>query len=1105
MKYLHKMNIVNYMEIKFNLLKDESINSEHPEYFDFYHKYFSPAIKEILKDKSCVHTIGLFGSWGSGKSTIIDSLKDDLGYPIFIFDTWKYQEDSLRRIFLLGLIDFIQKEKNIKVDEEKFEKIKDKINSKLYKTVYKKRAISENTNAVNWKAILKDNWKIFSGLLIILLLWGFVDWRFDFTENIKFLFNSLFSITIFSIFAISIIKPLFSKLFERFINDIFALIFPTIKNKEITEKEERLNSPEQFEKLFSEIIDSIKNNEKIIIVFDNIDRVQGDVAIKILSTIKTFLNPKECNKDIIFIVPCDDDALNNQIKQFYADDNNNFDPSEFLRKLFNLIIYTPEFIAVDLEKYTEKLIEQTGDVAKYLNNEDIKLVISSAFHNNPREIKQFINNFISIILVVSKTPVADEVLGSEKIGYFAKILVIKEKFPFAYKRLKNKWNKPESIVYKEDIDNHKRFVDFMNSTSRVKVDDAEPFIYFKEPVISSKLKNSKDLRGNLVDKNFTEFKKIASQETEVVALVDYIVDLLKKYKNSHEDILFNIFITQLLFFANSKIEINKKQYFEVCIETLDIKLWRFYFEIPVDIIFTFLLLHQKIDKTLISKIIVRYIAAIEQEELRKPNKRDLLVSILKNFVKHSKLLKKEEIINISNVIEQYFGKDIEVINLYKNYNQQRQFITAKTFEQFINTLNNNNLSNQLLTLVKYRKFIIEGALFKNLYNQITSITKKENSDSPTYREEKNILFQAVGKIFDLFKMQFNKIDVEDKREQVQYFIQAFNDISDHEDKSILINILKKYEDNLDGVEKDSIHELINQFFQHASHVSIEGILNDWKLSYTQKVLLEYMDSFFPRIIDDDKLLRVIYNIANEELKNKILVYVIENKIDSGIDFINSSKGNLPDKIKIVRFLLEKADKISQPESRLNIYEFVNQNLKINSDANIKNIAVSQIIFLLKSDNTNSSLTGLRFLQGTTFLSDEKKREIAKDVLDFLREPSRVIDENHVSCINSIVYLFDVLNSTLQNDFIYLLFELLRCENSIQIIELSLKSIKALKPSYKRHTKEYKDLMDRLRNWENKETNKVIVDNFIGIRPNKINKDEGLFWDEFDNLKKNMKE
>jgi len=88
-------------------------------------------------------------------------------------------------------------------------------------------------------------------------------------------------------------------LFERFINDIFALIFPTIKNKEITEKEERLNSPEQFEKLFSEIIDSIKNNEKIIIVFDNIDRVQGDVAIKILSTIKTFLNSKKkCNKDI---------------------------------------------------------------------------------------------------------------------------------------------------------------------------------------------------------------------------------------------------------------------------------------------------------------------------------------------------------------------------------------------------------------------------------------------------------------------------------------------------------------------------------------------------------------------------------------------------------------------------------------------------------------------------------------------------------------------------------------------------------------------------------------------------------------------------------------
>src|SRR5690606_26578662 len=63
-------------------------------------------------DDSSPHTIGLFGAWGTGKSTIIEMVQNDkeLKMPVFLFDAWKYQEDTLRRTFLIKLVEYLQKE-----------------------------------------------------------------------------------------------------------------------------------------------------------------------------------------------------------------------------------------------------------------------------------------------------------------------------------------------------------------------------------------------------------------------------------------------------------------------------------------------------------------------------------------------------------------------------------------------------------------------------------------------------------------------------------------------------------------------------------------------------------------------------------------------------------------------------------------------------------------------------------------------------------------------------------------------------------------------------------------------------------------------------------
>ena len=60
-------------------------------------------------DKSKPFTIGLFGEWGSGKSSVLKTAKNFLEakpnskYRFVTYDAWKYAGDSFRRMFLYEL------------------------------------------------------------------------------------------------------------------------------------------------------------------------------------------------------------------------------------------------------------------------------------------------------------------------------------------------------------------------------------------------------------------------------------------------------------------------------------------------------------------------------------------------------------------------------------------------------------------------------------------------------------------------------------------------------------------------------------------------------------------------------------------------------------------------------------------------------------------------------------------------------------------------------------------------------------------------------------------------------------------------------------------
>ena len=91
----------------------------HPEIVESLYKM----IGAVVKGNSL--TIGLFGDWGSGKSSIANGLENKLlsnKIPTVLFDVWKHEGDSLRRTFLKLLVSELKKEKQgQKYLKEKFD------------------------------------------------------------------------------------------------------------------------------------------------------------------------------------------------------------------------------------------------------------------------------------------------------------------------------------------------------------------------------------------------------------------------------------------------------------------------------------------------------------------------------------------------------------------------------------------------------------------------------------------------------------------------------------------------------------------------------------------------------------------------------------------------------------------------------------------------------------------------------------------------------------------------------------------------------------------------------------------------------------------------
>lgn len=470
---------------EFEFISEKPLKASSNIDLSFGHKEIVSVLKRIVKKTPESFTIGLYGDWGSGKSTIAVSLKDELrsdGIPLVIFDVWKHEGDSLRRTFLSLLVNDLKKDYENNVFKSDFE-LSDRNNNS--------QTINEEVQKLSWNKIAPH----FYALLIIsfgLLIPFFLFWLiFDkitgwlsLSETIGQLIVSGFSLISFS-------------LFFKYLNQFIDV-------KKITTSIDKFKDPHEFEEEFKRILKDGLNVSKIVIVFDNLDRVNGDKALEIMSTIKTFLDPIDrtiLNRDVTFIIPCDEKAIKRHLKKSlnYSDDDDiEYErySSEYLRKFFNSIIWIPEFYTNELEKLASKSLKETK--IKELDNDDIAALIVLVFDKNPRQIIQYVNILTSNYLLIKERNIEGIDLNSD-ISQYAKYLLLIQTFPDMMNYLKANSIYDLNEVIKLDIEEQKKlknyddFIKFLDLTNHIKIDSLDVFFKLRKSEFDVDFGNSDKL------------------------------------------------------------------------------------------------------------------------------------------------------------------------------------------------------------------------------------------------------------------------------------------------------------------------------------------------------------------------------------------------------------------------------------------------------------------------------------------------------------------------------------------------------------------------------------------------------------------------------------
>lgn len=512
---------------KFLIFADEPLfmGDEVVERDAFNHEAFAETILKLLIRNKPPLSIGLFGSWGIGKSTIINILRrkirkeQNAKLKDIYFNAWKYSGDSFRRQFLIEVARQIYGEHH---DEVR------RIRQLNYSEVLKK-SHQQNLSASIVRA-LKDAFSVkfaFRGNAVARVIIGCA------SVLLCVALSSLVSrwspsvASFLLIFSIPAIFVWFSRM--KF-DEVFVLHEEPIYDP-------KLIFPEQFEAEFKLLAgSSALNGRSLVIAIDDIDRCEPAVIKDILISAKNFIGHENC----FFIVPCDDKTV---VDIFTEPNQKEGYRDESLRKYFNVTLRIPPITSTDLVDFANTVARQTGI------SDDIVQFAVLANCRDARKMKHFLNS-LEMKYQVAKAREAAGLMPAIVDGNLpelAKVVLIENSYPQLFSKLVENprifgllERAALETLAPQELDTYgmgKWSTDYpglrevLERTREIRMDHADVFFPLKSTNTEVRIPRGTELKTAVIEGNAKLIDEIASSITDGdarMATADLLIDLLKR-------------------------------------------------------------------------------------------------------------------------------------------------------------------------------------------------------------------------------------------------------------------------------------------------------------------------------------------------------------------------------------------------------------------------------------------------------------------------------------------------------------------------------------------------------------------------------------------------
>lgn len=353
--------------------------------------------------------IGLKGEWGTGKSnvvkildkpneqlqeehTVLKQIKD--GYHIFEYDAWGHQEDLQRRSFLETLTRNLITEE-ILYGETIIETKKGELkivtwNEKLKYLLATEREIETETKPkLNDCFILTVLVAIFTPIFAIIAN----------VDPISAIWWLSILITIFPLFVASIVMLIIKRKHKWNIKNVFQEIVSIYSGKiqnDVSYETVSENEPSvtDFKKWMEDISNRIgESNKKLIVVYDNMDRLPAEKVKELWSSIHTFF-AENGFKNIWVIIPFDEKHLS---CAFGESDEKEQLTKHFISKTFPVVYRVTPPVITDYKELFDNLYSQAFGETEEKDKEKIYRILRlERLNATIREMIEFINSLVAL-------------------------------------------------------------------------------------------------------------------------------------------------------------------------------------------------------------------------------------------------------------------------------------------------------------------------------------------------------------------------------------------------------------------------------------------------------------------------------------------------------------------------------------------------------------------------------------------------------------------------------------------------------------------------------------------------------------------------------------